>query len=308
MNKTIFNIKKILKPLLKKISNKKIRDFIIFLHNKSNEYTYNRSVLKYYSKFDLDQIEPEKAKVINFLRENPFNLFPYEFTKKYSSSDIKVLKDEKNGLKYSFLNGKKIYFKKTLAAENIKNVLNSLTLEQDTESPHRYLVDNFNVSENDIVADIGAAEGDFALSIVDKVKKIYIFEANPELIEALTATFEPWKEKVVIVNNYVSNKSNDMFTTLDVFFKDKELPTFLKIDIEGAEYDLIQGAKKVLSTNDKMKVIMAAYHKHNDEVVLDNELKKYDFKTEFSKGYMLSIWDGIIKEPFLRRALIRAKK
>jgi len=308
MNKIIFNIKKILKPLLKKISNKKIRDFIIFLHNKSNEYTYNRSVLKYYSKFDLNQIEPEKAKVIKFLRENPFNLFPYEFTKKYNSSDIKVLKDEKNGLKYSFLNSKKIYFKKKLSEDNIKNILNSLTLEQDIESPHRYLVENFNLSENEIVADIGAAEGDFALSIIDKVKMLYIFEADPELIESLKATFEPWKEKVVIVNKYISNKSNDMFTTLDLFFENKELPTFLKIDIEGAEYDSLQGANKILSKDSGIKVVIATYHKHNDEIVLNNELKKYGFKTEFSKGYILSIWDGIIKEPFLRRALIRAKK
>jgi hypothetical protein len=254
------------------------------------------------------KIDYEKSQVINFLKENPFNLFPYEFIKKYNSDEVKIFIDEKTGLKYSLLDNKKIFFKRNSTEKEARDIFNALILVQDTESPHRYLVDNFNVSENDIVADIGAAEGDFALSVIEKVKKVYLFEADPELIEALTATFEPWKEKVTVVNKYVSNKSNNTFTTLDLFFENNELPTFLKIDIEGAEYDLIQGAKKVLSTHDKMKVIMAVYHKHNDEVILDNELKRYGFKTEFSKGYMLSTWDGIIKEPFLRRALIRAKK
>ena len=175
-------------------------------------------------------------------------------------------------------------------------------------SPHRYLNDDFTVDENDIVLDIGAAEGYFSLLIVEKVNKIYIFESNPELIEALNTTFEPWKYKVFIVNKYVSNKSDEIFTTIDDFFKDKEPPTFLKVDIEGAEYDFIQGAKKLLSTKNQMKIILAAYHKHNDEIILNEELKKYGFKTNFSKGYMLSIWDGVIKEPYLRRALIRAQK
>ena len=308
MNTIIFNIKKILKPMVKSISNKKIRNFIIYLHNKSNEYTYTSSILNHYSKLDLTKINQDKAQVIKFLKENPFNLFPYEFIKKYNSQDVKIFIDEKTGLRYSLLDNKKIFFKRSSDHKEVKEIFNALALVQDIESPHRYLTNDFNVSENDIVADIGAAEGDFALSIVDKVKKIYIFEADEELIEALKATFEPWKEKVTIVNRYVSNKHEKLSTTLDYFFENNELPTFLKVDIEGAEYDLILGAEKILSKNNNMKVIMATYHRYNDETILNNKLKKYGFDTEFSKGYMLSIWDGIIKEPYMRKALIRAKK
>lgn len=308
MNKIIFNIKKILKPLVRGISNKKIRKFIIFLHNKSNEYTYTRSMLRYYSKIDQTKIDPEKAEVLSFLKENPFNMFPYAFIKKYKSSEVKVFEDEQTGLKYSLLDGKKIYFKRGTEEDEARNVFNALVLVQDIDSPHRYLVNNFDVSEDDIVADIGAAEGDFALSIIERVKKVYLFEADPGLLDALQKTFEPWKEKVVIVNKYVSSKTGGKYTTLDDFFENKEIPTFLKIDIEGAEHDMIKGAEKVLSGKKVRKVVMASYHKHEDEILLSQELKRCGFETEHSKGYMLSIWDGIIKAPYMRRALIRARK
>ena len=118
------------------------------------------------------------------------------------------------------------------------------------------------MSENDIVADIGSAEGNFSLSIIDKVKKIYLFESDPEIIQALRVTFEPWKEKVIIVNKYVSDETDDNFITLDSFFADKEAPTFLKIDVEGAEYAVLQGAKNILSTTKQMKIAIAAYHRY----------------------------------------------
>ena len=82
----------------------------------------------------------------------------------------------------------------------------------------------------------------------------------------------------------------------------------LKVDIEGAEYNLIQGAKNIFASKYPMKVIMASYHKHNDEIILRNELEKNGFKTEYTEGYMLSTWDGVIQAPYVRRALIKAKK
>jgi len=308
MNEVIYKIKKVLKPFVKNISNKKVRGFIIYLHNKSSELIFRSAVMKYYKNTDSEKIDPEKKAVLNFLKTNPFNLFPYDFIKKYKRSDIKIFTDKNNGLKYGLLDGKKLYFKRSCTEKEAQNIFSGLILEQDLESPHRYLNNTFDVSSDDIVVDIGAAEGDFALSIVDKVKKIYIFEADFELIESLQATFEPWKEKIIIVNKYVSNTNKEQFTTLDSFFEDKEMPTFFKVDIEGAELDMIYGSNKILSTTLSTKVVMATYHKHDDEMVLGETLRKLGFHTEFSKGYMLSTWDGVIKAPFFRRALIRAIK
>jgi hypothetical protein len=303
----IFNLKMKLKPFAKLITNKKIRNSIIYFNNKIGEYTSKKVIINYYGKVQKTQNE-EVNVVVKFLKNNSFNLFPYEFTKKYKNLKIEIFTDQDTGLKYALWDNKRLYFKRSCTEKIAKEIFMSLKIEQDIESPHRYFDDDFQVSENDIVADVGAAEGEFSLSIIEKVKKIYIFEADPELLEALQATFAPWKEKVFIVNKYVSNKTEAECVTLDYFFKDQEIPNFIKVDIEGAEYDLIQGGKKTLSTNKDMKVILASYHKHNDDKILSEEIQKFGFQTTFSKGYMLSLWDGVLKEPYLRRGLIRAFK
>jgi predicted RNA methylase len=56
----------------------------------------------------------------------------------------------------------------------------------------RYTTSVFNQAD-DVVADLGAAEGNFSLSIINKVKKIYIFEYDKEWVEALKAPFG-WAE------------------------------------------------------------------------------------------------------------------
>jgi len=304
----IFKLKTNLKPLAKLIKNKKIRGFFMYINGVFSTHFYKKTILEYYGKLDFNKLDLEKRVVIEFLKHNPVNLFPYEFTKKYKPSDIKVFTDEARQLKYCFLDNKKIYFKRSCSEKKVQELCSALIMVQDPESPHRYLTNDFNVSQDDIVADIGAAEGDFALSIIEKVKKVYLFESDPELMEALGATFEPWKDRVVIVDKYVSNNTDGNCTTLDSYFRDNEKPNFLKIDIEGAEHDLIEGGESFLSCNNDIKIIMASYHRHNDETILSEKLQKHGFKTEFSKGYMLSIWDDIVKEPYLRRGLIRAIK
>jgi hypothetical protein len=100
--------------------------------------------------------------------------------------------------------------------------------------------------DGDIVADIGAAEGIFALSVVEKEKEIYLFECEEKWIEVLKKTFEPWQEIVRIVNKYIMDDSADKSITLDDFFLNKEI-NFVKADIEGYETLLLKGAKKALS-------------------------------------------------------------
>ena len=39
-----------------------------------------------------------------------------------------------------------------------------------------YLTKKFNVNKNTVVADIGCAEANFSLDIVDKVKHIYLYD------------------------------------------------------------------------------------------------------------------------------------
>lgn len=306
MKNLIFKIKTLLKPFAKLLKYKWLRRAIIHINGIISAYIYKRAILEYYKNTEQD-LEPEKKKVLDFLKHNPISLYPYEFTKKYRVSEVKVY-DDIDGLKYTFIQDKKIYFKKGLQKKEAAEISNALCTEQDIESPHRYLTENFNINENDIVADVGAAEGSFSLSIIEKVKKAYLFETDPLLIESLKKTFKPWENKVVIVNKYISNHTTDTDITFDDYFKDKESPTFIKVDIEGEEHNFLKGAENLLSEQKNIKIILACYHRHNDENSLNQMLKNFDFQTEYSKGFMLSIWDDILKQPFLRRGLIRAKK
>ncbi len=59
--------------------------------------------------------------------------------------------------------GKRLYFKKRWSENRIKRAYSDLMKEQDPESPHRYLTESFTIGENDVLADIGAAEANFSL-------------------------------------------------------------------------------------------------------------------------------------------------
>jgi hypothetical protein len=51
--------------------------------------------------------------------------------------------------------------------------------------------------------------------------------------------------------------------SLDDFFKNKEVPTFIKMDIEGSEADALEGAKKLIEAH-KPKLAIAVYHQASD--------------------------------------------
>jgi hypothetical protein len=184
---------------------------------------------------------------------------------------------------------------------------NWLLVEQDSLSPHCYETAEFHVSEGDVVIDAGAAEGNFALSVIEKVKKIYLFEVDKAWIAALEATFVPWKEKVVIVNKYISDNNKKNGIALDTFFGNEKID-FIKADIEGAEPQLLTGASTLLSRQTPMKITLCTYHRHNDAEVLNRMLIEKGFHTEFSRGYMLFLYDKALAPPYLRKALVRATK
>lgn len=308
VNKIVVQLKFFLRPLAVRIFSGRAKELLLLVNNRFNRYAYKKMILSYYDKQDDGKIDTETQEVLDYLKSNDVSLFPYDFTEKYKPEEVAVFLDEKNGLKYTLLDGKKLYFKRGCDTDRIKQIFSDLLLAQDEKSPHCYRDTGFEVVDGDIVADIGAAEGDFSLSIIENVKKLYLFESDPELIEALRATFAPWKEKVEIVCKYVSDEVLDNSETLDNFFKDREAPGYLKIDVEGAEYKVLSGAKSLLNNNLSKRVVIAAYHRHNDENLLRNILNEAGFETKYSNGYMLSIWDDLLKAPYLRRGLIRAKK
>jgi len=252
--------------------------------------------------------ESEKQEIINYLVKNPISGFPYDFPKKYKANDVVVYTDTDNGLRYVIHENKRLYFKRNWDVKKIQIYHNGLIIEQDIDSPHRYETLDFCVNEGDVVADVGAAEGNFALSVVEKVEKMYLFEVDEEWIEALNATFAPWKEKVEIISKYVSEKEEGNCISLDTFFSGKKI-NLIKADVEGAEIALLRGSHNIMLNTEKLKMIICTYHKQDDAENIDRLLTDYKFKTEFSKGYIIFFWgEEPLAPPYLRRGLIRAIK
>jgi len=249
----------------------------------------------------------EKKEIVDFLKANPLCVFPYDFSKKYNVNDIIVHLDHDNGMKYVLHGNKRLYFKKKWNEYRVKRYYNTLLTEQDIDSPHRYELAGFCVNDGDIVVDVGVAEGNFALSIIEKVEKLYLFEVDEEWIEALKETFAPWKEKVEIVCKYVSDNDEGNCISLDSFLGGRGID-FIKADIEGAEIALLKGCQNILSDREQIKIAICTYHKQDDANKINNVLKEFRFNTEFSKRYMIFLSDKRLCAPYLRKGLIRAVK
>lgn len=278
-----------------------------FIRKKILAHNLPISILNYYSTLPhkpSDEIES----VLNYLRHHPMEVFPYDFQNEYIAKDIEVFKDQEKGMCYVLLDKKRLYFKKRWGKQKIQNLFNLLSKEQDIRSPHRYLSSEFEFNEGEMLVDVGVAEGNFALSVVEKASKLILFEADKEWIEPLKATFEPWKDKVEIVNKYVSDTENAKSTTLDHYISGVNVPMFIKIDVEGAESKLLKGAERILSQQHPLKVAVCTYHKQEDEKEFNALLQHKGFETSCSEGYMLFYFDKKIKAPYFRRGLIRAEK
>ncbi len=250
----------------------------------------------------------EENEVIDYLKSNPITVFPYDFQQQYRKEDIVVSLDETTGLRYVLHENKHLYFKRSYSENQIKSLYHGLLLDQDPNSPHLYLTKDFTLNSTDVIADIGAAEGNFSLSNVEKASKIYLFEYDPEWIEALEATFRPWRHKVEICNKFVSNSDSENTVSLDNFTKKNNEISFLKVDIEGEEANFLEGAQSFLKSNRDLKMAICTYHKQQDEKEFTAVLKKNNFEVNPSNRYMIFLHDKNIKAPFLRRGLLRAHK
>ncbi|MFN9111686.1 MAG: FkbM family methyltransferase [Bacteroidota bacterium] len=250
----------------------------------------------------------EELEVMAYLQHNPISVFPYDFEKEYDKSSILVFRDESNGLPYVVHEQKKLFFKRSYTVAKVRSLYHGLQLDQDHRSPHLYLNRDFDLNSEDVIADIGAAEGNFSLSNIEKVKKIYLFECDHEWIEALEATFKPWKEKVTICNKFVSNSDSEDAISLDTFVKDHDDITFLKVDIEGEEARFLAGAKHFLESKSKFKLAICTYHKKHDAIEFTEILEGYGLKVQPSERFMIFYHDPTIGPPYLRRGLLRAEK
>lgn len=246
--------------------------------------------------------------VSNNINDLGISVFPYDFVKEYREKDFLIKKDFDCG--YWYIDnyfGKKLYMHPKYKSEfRAARYFNNLRIEQDKHSPHAYLSDDFKPDENDVLIDIGGAEGIFAIQFVDVVKHIYIFECDEGWISALRKTFAGYEDKVTIIPKFVGNEDNDSMTTIDSFVKEYSLENehlFVKMDVEGNELSVLLGANCILDNKNKFKLAICAYHCGNHEQCFRTVFEGCHIET--AEGYMLYYYDYNIQEPFVRRGVLR---
>ena len=292
MNKALFQFYRLLVP-------KPVRTCLL-------KRSLRKKIISLLSSTPDNQRDEEKKELLDYLKSNEVRIFPYPFHDNYSADKIEVFFDDVKGMRYVLQDGKKLYFKKRWGVKRIQRAYSDLSREQDLKSPHRYLTESFDVGSSDVIADIGAAEGNFSLSVIERVKKIYLFEYDREWDEALRATFEPWKDKVEIINKYAADHNDESHVSLDDFYEQKKDLSFLKIDVDGAEETVLNGCRRIFASGKPFRIALCTYHKHDDERLFTVLLENNGFSVYPSKGYMINYYDKKLKSPWIRRGLIRA--
>jgi methyltransferase FkbM-like protein len=266
-----------------------------------------RRVIQYATESGLAQTDPDVAEAVDYLRKNPLDNFPYPFAENYTASENRVKHNPKIGLRYVQHQGNRLYWREGAKRRRIRRNYNALRIEQDERSPHRYLTPEFAVDAGDIVADIGCAEAILALDVVERARHLYLFESDGRWIKALEATFSPWKDKVTICHATLGAQSGEEGrVALDDYFANKPAPNFYKLDVEGSEAAVLNGARRTLARAVNPRLAVCTYHRPEDEANLAALLRELGFTPKPSRGYILLYDEKDFEPPYFRRGLLRA--
>jgi len=189
----------------------------------------------------------------------------------------------------------------------------------------QYFLEGFTPAAGDIAIDGGAYDGGTALAFAKCGAKVFAFEmdeANYKNCAARLGRFGDFditlenlglSDKESVENYFsggtASNKRSDgnltaNFIDLDTYVARKNLPhvDYIKLDIEGAELDMLHGAAKTI-TRCKPKMAVSAYHKPEDLWTLATYIKSLrpDYEFEF-RHYQIDCTDYILDDE--ERALL----
>ncbi|MBR3497946.1 MAG: FkbM family methyltransferase [Selenomonadaceae bacterium] len=190
----------------------------------------------------------------------------------------------------------------------------------------QYFLEGFTPAAGDIAVDGGAYDGTTALAFAKCGAKVFAFEMDETNYKNCAARLERFGGgyDIALENFGLSDKEGTEkyfrheassfkrsdgnlianFIDLDTYVARKNLPRvdYIKLDIEGAELDMLRGAAKTI-TRCKPKMAVSAYHKLEDLWTLATYIKSLrpDYEFEF-RHYQIDCTDYILDDE--ERALL----
>lgn len=253
--------------------------------------------------------DKEIKEILEYLKSNKVEVFNYSFAKKYEELSAKVEYDKSADLYYVWYEDKRLYISRKFdSKEKVLAYYRSILLEQDEKSPHRYLDKNFQINTGDVVLDIGVAEGNFSLEVIDEVSKLYIVETDKGWIEALKYTFKDYLDKIVFIPKFATDHTEGEMIALDDVITEEV--NFIKMDVEGEEVKALNGLRETISSSQNVKCAICAYHNDNDEMLVKEYASQLGMKSSVTNGYMYFPVGNKQKyqAPQLRRGIVRMWK
>ena len=166
----------------------------------------------------------------------------------------------------------------------------------------QYLTAGFIPNQGGVVIEAGAYDGATAAIFSDFGYKVYTFEMDKLSFEKAKQLAD--EKNFVIENmglgsynhemhyrsndgegNRLDNSGNDVakVVSIDSYVREKKIPhvDFIKLDVEGAELDVLEGAKATIALY-KPILALSAYHKLDDFWTLTNFVKSIRPDYEFA--------------------------
>lgn len=166
----------------------------------------------------------------------------------------------------------------------------------------QYLTAGFIPKAGGVVIEAGAYDGGTAAIFADFGYKVFTFEMDTKSFEKAKKLAE--KKNFVVENmglgsynhemrykmnggegNHWDDNGNEIakVVSIDSYVRDKKFPCvdFIKLDVEGAELDVLEGAKATIAIH-KPILAISVYHKWNDFWTLMNFIKSIRADYEFA--------------------------
>jgi len=241
--------------------------------------------------------------ISNNFSHDDFNIIPSPYKINFDNA-IELISEPELKCKIESLNN-------ILADQKSRDILNKLTdvwyknnivsdeFETIYEENQYFCSDIISMDNNTVYVDVGAYLGDSLKPFLKNnngiFKKAICFELNKDIYIKLCKVVDEFddniKNKVIVVNNGISDREETItyvntegsshignggsevgcLTTLDKYFSE-DVPTLIKMDIEGSELSALRGGEDIIKKY-KPDLAICIYHKLQDVWEIPEYLK-----------------------------------